>query len=293
MQTDSPEFRALYPFAPHYADLGGVRMHYVDEGKPDAPVVCLLHGNPSWSFLYRELIPELKHAHRVIAPDHIGMGLSDKPQKYPYTLAQHTANFGALIEKALLPGQKISLVVHDWGGAIGLGWAARNPERIERIVVLNTAAYPAVRIPLRIAVCKLPLFGPLAIRGFNAFAGAAVHMAVVKPLSKEVRKGFLLPYRSWTDRIATLRFVQDIPMREDHSSYAELATTGKLLEKLHDKPFLIQWGGQDWCFNDWFYNEWLRRFPTAEYDYYPQAGHYLLEDAGDRIIPRIRHFLAP
>lgn len=289
MNYDSPEFTALYPFQPNYHSLDGVRMHYVDEGKGD--VVVMLHGNPSWSFLYRDLIKALRGEFRVIAPDHIGMGRSDKPQAYCYQLRQHIDNLERLLDSVVPAGTPISLVVHDWGGAIGMGWAVRHPERVANLVILNTAAFPSPRIPGRINLCRCPGFGALAIRGFNAFAGGAVSMAVGKPMSKAVKSGFLLPYDSWANRIATLRFVQDIPLDEQHVSYPALEEIAQKLPLLRGKPVLIQWGGADWCFDHSFYDEWLRRFPHAEYESYPQAGHYLLEDAGEVVIPRIRYFL--
>lgn len=290
MDINSQEFRGLYPFAHRYHHLACGRMHYIDEGT--GRNVLLLHGNPSWSFLYRNLAKELRGSFRVIAPDHIGMGLSDKPQDYPYTLASHIDNLERLLAEIVPAPQKLSLVMHDWGGAIGMGWAVRHPERVEKLVVMNTAAFLSTRIPLRINVCRIPGFGALAIRGCNAFAGAAVRMAVCKPLTAEVSAGFLLPYDNWANRIATLRFVQDIPLSPAHRSYETLADIDIRLELLRGKPLLVQWGGRDWCFNDSFYDEWLRRFPEAEYDYYGEAGHYLLEDAGEQIIPRIAGFLA-
>lgn len=289
MNYDNPEFKALYPFAPHYFQTPGGRMHYVDEGAGEA--VVMLHGNPSWSFLYRDLIKALAGECRILAPDHLGMGRSDKPQNYAYTLRQHINNLEALLASKLAPEEKITLVVHDWGGAIGMGWAVRHPERVRNLVILNTAAFLSPRIPARIEICRLPGFGALAIRGCNAFAAGAVRMAVTKKMRPEVAAGFLMPYDSWANRIATLRFVQDIPLSPQEQSYDTLEEIDHGLERLRGKPVLIQWGGADWCFNNHFYNEWLRRFPCAEYENYPQAGHYLLEDAGDMIIPRIRYFL--
>jgi 3-oxoacyl-[acyl-carrier-protein] synthase-3 len=202
--------RAHYPYEPHYLELGpDLRMHYVDEGA--GPPVLMLHGNPTWSFMYRRLVQALAPELRCIAPDHIGCGLSDKPQRYPYRLATHVDNVRRLVDALGL--ERFDLVVHDWGGAIGMGLATVEPSRVRRIVVTNTAAFPSRRIPWRIALCKLPLFGDLAIRGFNAFAGAATFMAVEKPLPPDVRNGFLLPYRNWHDRIANLRFVSRHPPR--------------------------------------------------------------------------------
>ncbi|MBN2068470.1 MAG: alpha/beta fold hydrolase [Opitutales bacterium] len=281
------ELRKEYPFADHYLDLDGVRMHYVDEG--EGIPILMLHGNPTWSFFYRNLIKTMSANRRCIAPDHIGCGLSDKPQQYQYTLDQHIRNVIRLVDSLGL--KSLDLVVHDWGGAIGSGLATRRPDLVRRIVVMNTAGFLSKRIPARINICKLPGFGALAIRGFNAFAGAAVHMAVEKPLSPEIKKGFLLPYNNWKNRIATLRFVQDIPMSNRHPSHQTLQQIDDSLSVLKAKPMLICWGGKDWCFNDLFYQEWTNRFPKAETYYRAEANHYLMEDDGEHIIPKIREFL--
>ncbi|MSP55279.1 MAG: alpha/beta fold hydrolase, partial [Myxococcales bacterium] len=198
-------------------------MHYVHEGPPadsPAPVVLCLHGNPTWSFYWRRLITELRSTHRVVVPDHIGCGLSDKPQDWPYRLEGHIANIERLVERLDL--RDITLVVHDWGGAIGAGFAGRHPDRVKALVVTNTGAWPSERIPLRIAACRVPGLGALGVRGLNGFAAAAVFMATEKGLSANARLGLLAPYASWADRIATLRFVEDIPMESTHPSRVTL-----------------------------------------------------------------------
>jgi haloalkane dehalogenase len=250
----------------------------------------LVHGNPTWSFYYRRLITALSPHHRVIVPDHLGCGLSSKPQEYPYRLQNHIDNLTLLLRRLDLG--PVDLVVHDWGGAIGMGWATAHPELVRRIVVLNTAAFLSPQVPLRIAVCKIPGFGDLAIRGLNGFAGAAVFMAVEKPLPPEVRAGYLLPYRSWADRIAHLRFVQDIPLHPGHPTWPVVDAIDRELTVLRKKPMLILWGGKDWCFTDHFLNGWLRRFPAAQAVRFDDAGHYVLEDAYEEIVPRVVRFFA-
>jgi haloalkane dehalogenase len=284
-------FTNLYPFTPRHAELAPGRMHYVDEGPRDAPVLLMLHGNPTWSFYYRNLVKELSSEYRVIAPDHIGCGLSDKPQDYAYTLAHHIDNLEALI--AALELRSLTLVVHDWGGAIGMGLAVRRPELIERFVVFNTGAFPADRMPWAIGLCRIPGFGAFAIRGFNAFARGALFSCVVhkERITADVRSGYLAPYDSWKNRVANLRFVQDIPMNDEHPGYPLLVEIGEKLRNLSDRPMLICWGAKDFVFDDWFFEEWKRRFPRAQAHYFIDAGHYVLEDAHERIIPRMREFL--
>ena len=277
-----------YPFTPKNVMVtDGHRISCIDEGQ--GRVIVFLHGNPSWSYLYRNLVTSLKSSCRCIAPDHLGCGLSDKPQGYPYRLADHIDNLEQVLDQ--LEVRTCVLVMHDWGGAIGMGWAGRHPDRVAGLVGMNTAAFRSKLIPRRIAVCRWPIVGPLLVRGMNGFAGAAVHMAVKRKMAPEVAKGFLYPYDSWANRVAVLRFVQDIPLDADHPSWSELVRVEQGLELLQEKPMLLCWGGGDFCFHEVFYREWQRRFPRAECHYYPEAGHYLLEDVFDAVREKIEAFL--
>lgn len=274
-----------YPFSAKRFVLGPHALSYVDEGR--GPAVVMVHGNPSWSYLYRNLISALSVKYRVIAPDHMGCGLSDKPAHYPYCLRTHIANLDSLLD--YLQIERCVLVVHDWGGAIGMGWAGVNRDRIAGLVVLNSAAFPSPRLPLRIAVCRRPLIGALLVRGLNGFAGAATFMAVAGSMDDRVKKGFLAPYGNWRERVAIHRFIQDIPMRPDHPSWPTLQAVTASLGGLRDKPMLLLWGGRDFCFNRLFYEEWRRRFPRAEGVLFAGAGHYVLED----ILPEAMTQLSP
>jgi len=213
-------FEQEYPFASHELKFDGLRYHYVDEGS--GPTLLFVHGNPTWSFAFRNLIKALSPSYRVLAVDHIGCGFSDKPQNYPYRLAQHVANLERFVTELDL--RDITLFAHDWGGAIGMGVATRLPERFSRFVLFNTAAFRSQRIPLRIAVCRIPGLGAIGVRGLNLFSRAALRMAVAHPerLTPAVRAGYLAPYDSWAHRIAIDRFVRDIPMHPQHPSYATL-----------------------------------------------------------------------
>ena len=284
---DLAPIRTIYPFGQHRFELPGGAMNYVDEGH--GPAVVMLHGNPTWSFFYRRLIAALRDTHRVIVPDHLGCGLSDKPQDYPYRLANHIENLRRLLEH--LGVESYDLVVHDWGGAIGLGHAVKRPAGVRRLVLLNTAAFLSPHIPWRIGVCKLPLVGDVAIRGLNGFAAGATVMAVERPLDPQVRAGYLLPYRSWHDRVANLRFVQDIPLRPSHPTWATVDAIDRQLGRLRDTPTLILWGGRDWCFDDHFLAGWMQRLPDARVVRYDDAGHYVLEDAHAAIAPEVVRFL--
>jgi cis-3-alkyl-4-acyloxetan-2-one decarboxylase len=283
---DLSRIRHLYPFRTDRLEAPGGAISYVDEGA--GPPVVMVHGNPTWSIYYRHLILALRGAHRVIVPDHMGCGLSDKPQAYPYRLANHIENLTLLLRHLDLG--PVDLVVHDWGGAIGMGWAVRHPELVRRIVVLNTAAFLSPRLPLRIAVCRAPGFGDLALRGMNAFAGVATFMAVERPMPDDLRMAYLLPYNSWQNRIAQLRFVQDIPLRPAHPTWPVVDGIDRELTALRGKPMQILWGGKDWCFDDHFLAGWLQRFPAAAAYRFDGAGHYVLEDAHEEIVPRVAQF---
>ena len=288
-QADGVTVLAQYPFRPKSVTVaGGYTMSYLDEGS--GPAVVMVHGNPSWSYLYRNLVTQLKATHRCIVPDHLGCGLSDKPQDYPYRLQNHIDNLETLLDQ--LQVDKCVLVVHDWGGAIGMGWAGLHPDRVAGLVVLNTAAFHSNRIPFRIAVCRWPILGPLLVRGLNGFARPATFMAVHNKMLPEVAAGFLHPYDSWKNRVAVLRFVQDIPLQENHPSFHTLSNVEASLGRLQDKPMLLCWGGEDFCFNDHFYEQWQRRFPAANSYYFPEAGHYVLEDAFAEIMVLLTPFLA-
>lgn len=280
---------AEYPFTSNYFTIDRHRLHYIDEG--EGPVVVLIHGNPTWSYYYRNLIQKLRSGHRVIAIDHLGCGLSDKPQDYPYTLHQHIENLYALLEH--LEIDRYSMVVHDWGGAIGMGCAVRSPKKLERVVILNTAAYRSTRIPARIRICRWPFIGPLIVRGFNGFAWPATFMAVKKPLSPKVKRAYLMPYDNWKNRVAVSAFVKDIPLSASHPTYKTLTEVEHGLQGLADRnvPVLILWGGKDFCFTKHFYDEWCRRFPGAETHFFENGGHYILEDHFDEIAPLVEKFL--
>ena len=287
MPFDLAPIRSIYPFEQHRLDVAGGTIHYVDEGH--GPAVLMLHGNPTWSFYYRRLIAALRERQRVIVPDHMGCGLSDKPQDYPYRLANHIENLGRLVQHLGLT--ECDLVVHDWGGAIGLGYAVQRAIRVRRLVLLNTAAFLSPHIPWRIGVCKLPGVGDLAIRSLNGFAGGATIMAVERPLDPQVRAGYLLPYQTYHDRIANLRFVQDIPLRPAHPTWPLIDAIDRQLGMFRETPTLILWGGKDWCFNDYFLADWMQRLPEARVRRFDDAGHYVLEDAHAEIVPAVAQFL--
>jgi len=272
---------------------GGIRMHWVDEGRGD-PVV-MVHGNPSWSYYYRSLVEALRGTRRCIVPDHVGMGLSDKPgdDRYAYTLKTRVDDLEALLDHAGV-AERVTLVVHDWGGMIGMAWAARRPERVARIVVLNTAAFrlpPGKALPRELWwVRKTPL-GPLLVRGLNRFVEGAIARCTVKPLPAEVAGIYRKPFPNWCDRRAVLRFVQDIPLAPGDPAWETMAATEEALPRFAALPMLVCWGMKDFVFDGAFLAEWERRFPGAAVHRFEDAGHWILEDEPREVAALVREFL--
>ncbi len=285
--------KTLYPFAQNYATINGHQMNYVDEGSGD-PVV-MVHGNPTWSFYYRDIIKALQADFRCIAPDHIGCGYSDKPNDdtYAYTLEQRIADLTTLLDH-LNVRENVTLIVHDWGGMIGMGWAVNHVERIKNIVILNTAAFPLPKsksFPWQLALSRTPI-GTVLIRGFNAFSGMAARIGTKqKQLPKNVSQGLTAPYNSWKNRIATLRFVQDIPLKESDSGWDIVNSAAQKLHLFENHPIQIYWGIKDFVFDKHFLAEWKRYLPNADVTEYPNGGHYILEDYSEEIVPRIAKFV--
>ncbi len=294
--TSTKGFEELYPFEPNFLSIGHNKMHYVDQG--EGPPVIMVHGNPTWSFYYRNLITLLSKTNRTIVPDHMGCGFSDKPgpKDYDYTLATRVSDLDCLINSLELT-EKISLIVHDWGGMIGLAWALNNLDRIDKIVITNTSGFflPSEKnFPFTLRLIKyLSWFGVPAVLGGNAFArGAALGMGSEKPLSPAVKKGLLAPYNSWKNRIATLKFVQDIPITKKDKSYPIVEKVDQNLKNLDETKLLFLWGAKDFVFDLTFLNEFRKRFPNADHHVFQDAGHYLFEDKPQETLALIKSFLA-
>lgn len=255
----------------------------------------MLHGNPTWSYYYRHVISDLKSKYRTIVPDHMGCGLSDKPgdDDYNYTLEQRVSDLEALVDSLKLD-KKISLVVHDWGGMIGMAYASRHIDKISKIVVLNTSGFrlpESKKMPLSLVFFRNMFIGSLLVRGFNAMClGAAAWCVTKKPMDAETKNAFIGPYCSWDDRIAVHRFIQDIPLQPGDTSYELVAKVDDHLEALSKIPLLICWGMKDFVFDHHFLNEWERRMPHAEIHRFDDCGHYILEDAGKEVIQHINVF---
>jgi len=287
-------FKKSFPFKRNVISRHGHQYHYVNEGQ-GSPVV-MVHGNPSWSFYYRNLVTALSENHQCIVPDHIGCGLSDKPgdDSYDYTLANRIDDLEALLDH-LNVKDNITLIVHDWGGMIGMGYAARYPDRIKRIVVLNTGAFhlpAAKKLPPALWLGRNSVLGTVLVRGFNAFSGIASIIGVKrKPMAKDIRQAYVAPFNSWKNRISTLRFIQDIPLKEGDRNYQLVTDIAASLDQFKKLPMIICWGLKDFVFDKHFLAEWQQRFPNAKVHAFEDCGHYILEDASDEVVPLISDFL--
>lgn len=284
----------IYPYTGKFLDRNGLQYHYLDEGKGD-PVV-MIHGNPSWSIYYRNLVGALKNNYRCIVPDHIGCGLSDKPgdDQYEYTLESRVNDLEALLESLGIT-ENVTLVVHDWGGMIGMVYATRHSERIRRIAVLNTSAFhlPKTKpLPLGLWICRNTILGAFLVRAFNAFSAGAARVGCKRnPMSSELQRAYRAPYNSWANRIATLRFVQDIPLKPGERAWDLVDGVHNNVDKLANVPMLICWGMKDFVFDHHFLREWEAHCPHAEIHRFDDCGHYILEDAADEVIPLIKKFV--
>jgi len=266
-------------------------LHYLDEGPRDAPPLLMVHGNPTWSFYYRNLVSGLSNQYRTVAVDHLGCGLSDKPADWDYCLANHIENLVGLTESLDL--RNTTLVAHDWGGAIGLGTLLRLRERFKRIVLFNTAAFPPPYIPFRIRVCRWPIFGKLGLQGMNLFARAAITMATERSngLPANVSQGLLAPYDSWSNRIATYQFVKDIPLSPAHRTWQVLESMESELSGLSSMPIKLIWGMKDWCFRPECLERLVKHWPAADVTEFADGGHYIVEDEPEKVVSLVRDFL--
>lgn len=285
-----------YPFTPKRFEVRpGIAMSYLDEGPRDGEVVVMLHGNPSWSYYWRKLVAGLSDRYRCIVPDHVGMGLSDKPgdDRYEYTLQSRVDDLAALLEHLGIRGD-VTLAVHDWGGMIGFGWALRDPSRVKRLVVTNTAAFGLPKekaLPWQLKLGRDSKLGALLIRGFNAFSGVASYVGVESKMPADVRRAYVAPYDTYANRIATLRFVQDIPLEPGDKAWALVQESARRLHEYADRPALLLWGLCDFVFDKHFLHGFQQQLPKAETVAFEDAGHYVLEDKAAVLVPKIRAFL--
>ncbi len=285
-----------YPFTPKRFDVRpGISMSYLDEGPRDGEVVVMVHGNPSWSYYWRNLVSGLSNKYRCIVPDHVGMGFSDKPgdDRYEYTLQSRVDDLARLLDHLGITGD-VTLAVHDWGGMIGFGWALSHFAQVKRLVITNTAAFPLPKekpMPWQLSLGRDWKFGEFIIRGFNAFSSGASFIGVEKPMPHDVRRAYVSPYDNWCNRISTVRFMQDIPLSPQDKAWPLLEAAGRKLPEYAPLPAFIGWGLKDFVFDRHFLAGFRKALPNAEVMAFDDAGHYVLEDRAEILVPAIRKFL--
>ncbi len=295
VSTTTPAFPD-YPFTPQRLEVRpGIAMSYLDEGPREGEVVVMLHGNPSWSYYWRKLVLGLRDRYRCIVPDHIGMGLSDKPSedRYRYTLQSRIDDVETLLDRLGVTGP-VTLAVHDWGGGIGFGWGLKHSDRIRRLVILNTGAFPlpaAKPLPKSLKLGRDLAVGTALIRGLNAFSSVASYVGVENKMPADVRRAYVAPYDTWANRIATSRFVQDIPLGEGDPAWPLVQAMGRKLPQYADRPVFIGWGLRDFVFDRHFLKGFTDALPQAQVYAFEDANHYVLEDKADVLVPAIRAFL--
>ena len=299
IDCDSPHpYGPLYPFRSRFVTVGrgtatggtqGHRMHYVDEGS--GPVVVCLHGNPTWGFLFRNLIAALRDDFRVIVPDHIGCGLSDQPGDVCFRAGDRIGHLEDLL--AELGVGRFSLVMHDWGGPLGTGLAVRRPADVERLVYFNTTLAEMALLPGMIRRAAAPVIGRLLTQDTMQFLKLLTSFGVVQAMPEEVKRGYLRPYRSRAGRRAIWGFVQDIPFSPSHPTAPLMDDMVARLPALADTPVKIIWGMKDPCFHPGILRQVAARFPQADVVRVPDASHLVLEDAPGRSIAAVREFLGP
>lgn len=287
-----------YPFQGRWFDHGAAHQHYVDEGQ--GKPVLMVHGNPTWSYMWRRLVLGLRGRYRCIAPDHLGMGLSDRARDLPGALLAESRarDLGRLVEHLVTerraPARGWTLVVHDWGGPVALWWAHLHPGVVDRLVVLNTAAFPwppGYRPPRSLLALRQRSVGRVA-HASNAVVHLALSGGVCRPLPPAVRAAYAAPYRRQRDRSTLVRVAQDIPLGPADAGWPHTQRLGEALVCFTQVPVFLGWGMRDPLYDDLVLAEWTRRLPGAALHLYPHAGHYVLEDMAWQLVEDIRDFLA-
>ena len=297
--ADDWTFGGSWPYEPRFFDTPDGRMHYVDEGPHDGKPVVMLHGNPTWGYLYRNFIPSLVDAgHRAIVPDHLGFGRSDKPdQPELYRIARHADRMESLLESLDL--RNATVVPQDWGGPIGLWWATRHPERVGGLFILNTYAHrpPAkVSLPLPLRLFRTPGVGEVMVKGLDLFKRVFLFKAGVvhhERMTAEVKGAYRAPHPSWSSRTPILVFPREIPSGPEGAVADQSAEIEAGLEShFREKRVKIAWAMKDVAFTaEMLEGLWLRTFPDAEVMRIDDAGHYLQEDAHELIVPALVEFV--
>ena len=279
----SGDFGGTFPFEPRWLEAVDVRLHYVDEGPRDGTTLLLLHGNPTWSYMYRRPIAELTaRGNRCVAPDHMGFGRSDKPPRLRgYTLRTHIDNLGRLIDELDL--REIVLVAHDWGGPIGLGALLDRQERLRAALLMNTWAWelPSFLPPFLREFRTEGLGEILALAG-NLFVEAIPGGMVKRDVDPAMMEAYRAPFPDYWSRVGTLAFQRDIPLTERDRSAPVMSSIHERLPEL-GVPVTLVWGMRDRVFQPVFLEQWRELLPEAQVVELEDAGHFVVEDRPDAV----------
>lgn len=299
-------FDGTWPFRPQWFQTSDGLLHYVDEGPRAGRPVVLVHGNPTWGYLYREFIPALVAAgYRAIVPDHLGFGRSEKPGGGDiYKLAGHVQRLEGLLESLELAGAVV--VPHDWGGPIALRWAARHPSRVAGLFILNTLAHPVesstlpdgasrLAVPAPLHLFRAPGIGELLVQGCDALTRLAFARAIERRegLNRSARHAYRSVHPGWTQRAGMLAFARQLPVRDGGLvNDVNRDTAALLAQHFRTKPARIIWGERDLVLPAGLIDTaWLRTLPDADVTRLPEAGHFLQEDAPDYVVSELLRFL--
>jgi len=275
--------RELYPFAPRRFATPAGSLSYLDEGQ--GPPILFVHGTPSWSFEWRDVVRALSASHRCVAPDHLGFGLSDKPADAPLTPADHAARLAALVDALDLTD--LTLVVHDFGGPIGLPLALTRPERVRRLVILNSFLWPTAGDPALQRIDRV-IRGPL---GRFLYRWLNLSPRVLLPasfgqrsrLTPRIHRQYLGPFRRRADRQAPYAMARALV--GESASYGAHWEQRDTLARL---PVTLVWGERDPAFTEVHLQRWLQAFPDAALIRVPDAGHFVAEERPDAVIDALR-----
>jgi len=301
MDIQNETFGGTYPFKPNYTTVNGLRLHYIDENpkdNPSAEPIVMLHGNPTWSYLYRNFLPPLLQAgYRCIVPDHMGYGKSEKSlTREEYRLERKIDYFTGFMDHLNL--SEITLIMQDWGGSIGLGYAVEHMDRIKRIILMSTWAFvfpedvPEDTLPPLLRMCREPEIGETILLAYNVFVEGFLPLSIVRKekISNQLMDAYRAPFPDYNSRVPTMA-IQDVPLRSDHPSYPAMKAVQEKLNVLN-VPTCFIWGENDHVFPpDLVLPIWQEIYPHGETHRIPRAGHFLQEDAPYEICEVIKNFL--
>lgn len=285
-------FGGTFPFPPHYVTVQGVRLHYVDEGRGE-PVV-MVHGNPTWSYVYRHFIGPIAGAgFRAVAPDLMGFGRSDKPIHGPYTLERHIANFAGTV--LALDLRDITLVVQDWGSPIALSFASEHPDRVKRLVIMNARPRPfeeGRQLPPLFELFRQPITGEVLVQGLNAFVEGMIPNGIFKKerVTPTLMAAYRAPFPDFNSRAGVLAFARGHPIGPCHPDYAREKRTSEWVSGFRG-PALLICPLRDHGYGRWALDIWKEMLPHARVHTLEDAAHYLQEDAHEQIVPWMLAFL--